>query len=83
MHQLKPDFFYKLVAQSSGDQTFQLERSHSYYCQVQGQMAITERPWCDYIVYTSNGIANDRITFDKLFWESELLPKLGDFLTIV
>ena len=46
-------------------------------------MTITERAWCDYVAYTSNGIANDRITFDKLFWESELLPKLVDFLTIV
>ena len=37
MHQLKPDFFYELTtAQSSGDQTFQLWRSHSYYRQVQG-----------------------------------------------
>ena len=83
MHQIKLDFFCELVAQSSGDQTFQLERSHSYYRQVQGQMAITERAWCDYVVYPSNGIANDRITFDKLFWESELLPKLVDYLTIV
>ena len=46
-------------------------------------MAITERPWCDYVAYTSNGIANDRITLDKLFWESKLLPKLVDFLTNV
>ena len=50
-----------------GDKKFQLKRSHPYYCQVQGQMAITERAWCDFVVYTSKGIAIDRITFDKLF----------------
>ena len=38
----KADFFCELVAQSSSDQKFQLKRSHSYYCQVQGQMVITE-----------------------------------------
>ena len=30
-------------------------------------MAITERAWCDFVVYTSKGIAIDRITFDKFF----------------
>ena len=58
---------------------FQLKRNHSYYCQVQGQMAITGRTWCDFVVYTTKGIAVERITFDKLFWENELLPKLVDF----
>ena len=43
VHQLKlADFFCELVIQSSGDHKFQLKRSHSYYCQVQGQIAITE-----------------------------------------
>ena len=76
---LNADFFCELVTQSSGDQAFQLKRSHSYYCQVQGQMAITGRAWCDFVVFTSKGIAIERIGFDKLFWENELLPKLVDF----
>ena len=33
---------------------------------------------CDINVYTSKGISVDRITFDKLFWENKLLPKLAD-----
>ena len=64
---LNADFFCELVPRSSGDQKVQLKRSRSYYCQVQGQMAITERAWCDFVVYTSKGIAIDRITFDKFF----------------
>ena len=64
---LNVDFFCELVTQSSGDQKFfQLKRSHPYHCQVQGQMAITERAWYDFVVYTSKGITIDRITFDKL-----------------
>ena len=46
---LNVDIFCELATQSSGDQKVQLKRSHSYYCQVQGQMAITERAWCDFL----------------------------------
>ena len=46
-------------------------------------MVITERAWCDFVVYISKGVAIDRITFDKLFWKNELLPKLDDFLITV
>lgn len=40
---------------SSGLQ-LQLKRTHPYFAQVQGQMAITERHWCDFIVYTEKGL---------------------------
>jgi hypothetical protein len=30
----------------------ELKQNHRYYAQVQGQMAIGERPWCDFVVYT-------------------------------
>ena len=58
---LNSDFFCEIITQSSGDQMFQLKQSHSYYCQVQGQMAITGRTWCDFVVYTTKGIAVERI----------------------
>ena len=29
-----------------------LKQKHSYYKQVQGGMAITRKPWCDFVVYT-------------------------------
>ena len=56
-----------------------LKRGHKYYCQIQGQMAIGSRSWCDFVVYTSKGINIERIAFDALFWNDELLPKLKDF----
>ena len=56
-----------------------LKRSHNYYCQTQGQMAIGERPWCDFVVYTKKGIHVERIKFDKAFWKDDLLPKLKSF----
>ena len=42
-------------------------------------MSITEKAWCDFVVYTTKGIAVERIAFDSLFWKHELLPKLVDF----
>ena len=47
-------------------------RTHPYYSQVQGQMAIGGRMCCDFVNYTKNGI---RIPFAQTFWERELLPK--------
>ena len=42
-------------------------------------MALTEREWCDFIVYTEIGISVERIKFDSDFWNSHLLPKLSTF----
>ena len=52
-----------------------LKESHNYFSQVQGQMG---RPWCDFVVYTKQGISVQRIKFDKQFWD-ELVPKLESF----
>ena len=32
-----------------------LSKTHTYYTQVQGQLAITGRQWCDFFVYTKYG----------------------------
>ena len=56
-----------------------LKRSHNYYCQIQGQMAISGRSWCDFVIYTSKGLGVERINFDSHFWENDLLPKLISF----
>ena len=34
-----------------------LRKNSNHFCQVQGQMAIGERPWCDFVVYTPKGIS--------------------------
>ena len=51
-----------------------LKDSHAYYSQVQGQMAIGGRPWCDFVTYTGKGISVERIIFNELFWKERLLP---------
>ena len=56
-----------------------LRQNHRYYAQVQGQMAVGERKWCDFIVYTTKGISVERIDYDQNYWKITLLPKLENF----
>ena len=42
-------------------------------------MAIGQRPWCDFIIYTTKGISVQRIEYNEKFWEEDLLPKLLNF----
>ena len=55
--------------------------THQYYAQVQGQMALGERNWCDFVVYTPFGISVRCILFDEsyMYWRDKLLLKLTSF----
>ena len=63
----------------SHGQVLKLRKNHLYYAQVQGQMAIGGRPWCDFVVHTNKGTSIERIHEDKSFWSNTLLPKLECF----
>ena len=68
--------------ESVGDtQKVRLRTSHNYYCQVQGQMGVGSRPWCDFVIDTKKGISVQRVLFDSKFWNDQLLPKLEEFYT--
>lgn len=59
-----PKFF--CTVNENGEVT--LKKYHSYYYQIQGQMAISNRSWCDFVVWTcSRQISVDRIIFDFKF----------------
>lgn len=62
------------------DNNIQLKRNHHYFFQVQGQLAITGAPWCDFCVYTPIGIEVERIYPDQEFWQN-LVQKLDHFYT--
>lgn len=72
-------FCCELQYTSSGCASVKLKHSHPYYCQIQGQMAIGNRPWCDFVIYTLKGISVERVHFDSEFWSNKLLPKLIEF----
>ena len=42
-------------------------------------MAIGQRPWCDFVIYTTKGLSVERIQFDNDYWTNTLLPKLESF----
>ena len=69
--------FFCTVDAASGQ--LKLTESHQYYAQIQGQMAIGERPWCDFVVFTLKGISIQRIPFDHDFWSDKLFPRLETF----
>lgn len=58
-----------------------LKKSHKFYTQVQGEMAIKASPWCDFVVWTN--AAQNNIWIDRVYFESEfvssMMPKLFSF----
>ena len=42
-------------------------------------MAVGQRPWCDFVIFTTKGINVERILFDDDYWQNTLLPKLESF----
>lgn len=67
------------LEKNNGKSLLRLRRNHIYFAQIQGQMAVGIRPWCDFVVFTTKGISVQRIPFDNDYWDNELLPKLIDF----
>lgn len=55
-----------------------LVRSHKYYTQVQGQLLICEKKFCDFVIWTTKGLIIERIYIDVRFTE-KLSKKLTDF----
>ena len=69
------------VLQENRDGTKQviLKRDHPYFAQVQGQMAVGQHPWCDFVIYTTRGFTVQRVPFDGDYFDQTLLPKLVTF----
>ena len=82
----------KFYLQPNSDGKMQLSHEHDYYLQMQGQMSIANRNYCDFVCWTPAGmhierIRVDRDVFDRIklspesFFKDVLLPHLlkGDF----
>ena len=70
------DFFLKKGA----DGELHLPHSHRYYAQVQGELAITNKEWCDFVVFSNNEVVVDRILADLEYW-NHLEEKLEERLS--
>lgn len=60
-----------------------LKRNHSYYYQVQGQLNITKRSKCYFVVYINDSIDLfiEEKYKDEQFWKEHMLPELTRFYT--
>ena len=52
--------------------------THSYYDQIQMQLALTCQSFCDFIFCTNKGMVIDRVEFDESAW-NELSERLLKF----
>ena len=75
---MNSDFFCEVI-----DEKVKLKRNHNYYYQVQGQLAITKRPWCDFVVWTLIDHSVERIYFDSEFWLSTATKLQNFFINAV
>lgn len=71
-----PTFMCEIV-----DGRCNLKRTHIYYPQVQGQLALSRVKWCDFVVFlsVSRKINVERIYYDEVYWNQSVLPKLTEF----
>jgi hypothetical protein len=60
------------------DGQFSLKMNHSYFAQIQGQMFVTGRKWCDFFVYTCNGTFTERIQYHETYFK-DILKSLQYF----
>lgn len=56
--------------------------SPPHYAQIQMNLAVLDRDWCDYVVYTDNDkfiyrVNRDRTYWDKLYQKIKAVPDLG------
>ena len=72
-----PDHLNKLK-NSFLDANGLLNRSHRYFTQVQGQLMITRRDYCDFVVWTPLGVYVQRI-YEEISFTEKLVRKLTNF----
>ena len=61
---------------------YRLSQTHDYFYQVQGQMGITNRLFCDFVCWTTKGLHIERILFNATFFD-EMETKLRNFFLVV
>ena len=59
-----------------------LKHEHNFYMQIQGQLFVTKRKVCYFVIFTfhkENGLHFQQVPYDETFCEEELIPKLEKF----
>ena len=62
---------------------YELKKRHNYYYQIQGQLHITSRSWCDFVLWTPTATIDnlfvERIYYDDTLWSNTIYPRLYQF----
>ncbi|GFY36647.1 yqaJ domain-containing protein [Trichonephila clavipes] len=67
---------YDLTVHDDG--SIHLPSIHKFYYQIQGQLNITNRKWCDLFLWCGEDTLTIRVNRDQHFWNNNL-PKLKQF----
>lgn len=65
--------------QTSSNGEYHLKTNHKWYAQVQGQMACARKAHCYFVIYTFRDLYVEKISFNKDFFDTVMMPKLHDF----
>ena len=57
---------------SVDDGELHLKPSHNYMFQIQGQMAVCEQAWVDFVIWTKKSISVQRILRNERFWSNDI-----------
>eukprot|EP00102_Acyrthosiphon_pisum_P027938 XP_016665148.1 PREDICTED: uncharacterized protein LOC107885899 [Acyrthosiphon pisum] len=59
--------------------SIQLKKNHSYYYQVIGQLHVSHRKTCYFVIYAANWINVEKIMYDPTFWDLKMINYLTTF----
>ena len=68
----------KFFMRRGDDMMLHLPKTHPYYAQVQGEMAILNVEWCDFVVFSNDSVIVDRILADYDYWK-KICDTLDEF----
>lgn len=57
-----------------------LKTNTSWYYQIQTQLGVCDRKWCDFVLYTQKGISVDRISFDNTLFQMIAIASNSNFV---
>ncbi|XP_062577470.1 uncharacterized protein LOC134239315 [Saccostrea cucullata] len=60
------------------NENVQLKIDSPWYIQIQGQLGVCKKQWCDFVFFTKKGFIVDRIYFDEVFFKS-IFKKANNF----
>ena len=68
----------KFFMRRGDDKMLHLSETHPYYAQIQGEMAILDVEWCDFVVFSNASVVVDCILADYDYW-TKMCDMLDEF----